>query len=105
MGCGALVSGLMGACMHHRRRDELFGGNGLLIGIPFGLEVMDVFGESLQQAEIEPGGGPDNPVIGLDVGRVLGSHGECVVWLRWVVVLRSGWCQVSADWKEGECGS
>ena len=52
--------------------DELFGGDGLLPVVPLGLEVLDIFGKGFQEAEIEPGGRPDNPLLVLGFGHVLG---------------------------------
>ncbi len=90
-----------------RKGDELFGRDGLLPLLPLGLEVLDIFGKRFQEAEIEPGGRPDNPLLVLRLGHVLGHvHGSS--WVRWMedsVVMdgcSEGWCQVSPTEREGE---
>ena len=61
--------------------DELFGGDGLLPVVPLGLEVLDIFGKGFQEAEIEPGGRPDHPLLVLGFGHVLG-HVQGSIWVR-----------------------
>lgn len=53
---------------------KLLGRDSLLPVVPFGLEVLDIFGKGFQEAEIEPVGRPDSVLLGLDVGLMHGIH-------------------------------
>lgn len=53
---------------------KLLGRDSLLPVVPFGLEVLDIFGKGFQEAEIEPVGRPDSVLLDLDVGHMHGIH-------------------------------
>jgi hypothetical protein len=78
----------------------LLGRDGLLPGVPLGLEVLDVFGKGLEEAEILPLGRPAGVLHELELGHVHGSglvgHSGCLV----------GCCSLRRDgWVvEGDCG-
>jgi hypothetical protein len=56
------------------KKNKLFSKDCLLPVIPFGLESLDIFGESIEKAEIEPVGRPEDVLVDLKFSHVLGSH-------------------------------
>ncbi len=53
---------------------KLLARDSLLPVVPFGLEVLDIFGKGFQEAEIEPVGRPDSVLLDLVVGHIHGIH-------------------------------